>query len=116
MEQTYRYPAYSSAAAWCSIAEPEIYSTARILMPLGRLAVRVSKIAGPGDLCRVGVRCAAGKHKKNGGLSSLQMASTAGLAPAHQEVFADMSNVTKYPKVWDVKLDPGTVDTLLRQS
>ncbi len=61
-------------------------------------------------------RFAEVNHKKYGGLSSFKMASTDGLAPAYQKVFADMANVNQYAKVWDVKLDPGTVDTLLRQS
>jgi raffinose/stachyose/melibiose transport system substrate-binding protein len=34
----------------------------------------------------------------------------------YQHVFADMAAVQQYAKVWDVKLDAGTVDTLLRQS
>jgi raffinose/stachyose/melibiose transport system substrate-binding protein len=50
------------------------------------------------------------------GLSSFKMPSTDGLAPAYQKVFADMAAVEQYAKVWDVKLDAGTVDTLLRQS
>ena len=41
---------------------------------------------------------------------------TVDLTEAFQSVFADMAAVTQYAKVWDVKLDAGTVDTLLRQS
>jgi raffinose/stachyose/melibiose transport system substrate-binding protein len=55
-------------------------------------------------------------HKQYGGLSSFKMADTSDLGEAYQNVFADMAAVQQYAKVWDVKLDAGTVDTLLRQS
>jgi raffinose/stachyose/melibiose transport system substrate-binding protein len=55
-------------------------------------------------------------HKQYGGLSSFKMANTDDLTAAYKDVFADMAAVKQYAKVWDVKLDAGTVDTLLRQS
>jgi raffinose/stachyose/melibiose transport system substrate-binding protein len=55
-------------------------------------------------------------HKQYGGLSSFKMTDTSDLGEAYQNVFADMAAVQQYAKVWDVKLDAGTVDTLLRQS
>lgn len=55
-------------------------------------------------------------HQRYGGLSSFKMTDTSGLSEAYQNVFADMAAVQQYAKVWDVKLDAGTVDTLLRQS
>jgi transcriptional regulator with XRE-family HTH domain len=41
IEQTYLYLDHPSAAAWCAIAEQEVYTTARNLMPLGRVAERI---------------------------------------------------------------------------
>lgn len=55
-------------------------------------------------------------YRQYGGLSSFKMTSTEGLSPVYEKVFADMAAVEQYAKVWDVKLDAGTVDTLLRQS
>jgi raffinose/stachyose/melibiose transport system substrate-binding protein len=55
-------------------------------------------------------------HEKYGGLSSFKVAVTDDMAEAYKNVFADMAAIEQYAKVWDVKLDAGTVDTLLRQS
>ena len=46
LEQTYLYLDHSSAAAWCSIAEQEVYKIARTLMPIGRVAERIAELAG----------------------------------------------------------------------
>ena len=43
LEQTYLYLDHSSAAAWCSIAEQEVYKIARTLMPIGRVAERIGR-------------------------------------------------------------------------
>ncbi len=63
LEQTYLYLDHSSAAAWCSIAEHEIYTTARNLMPLGRVAERVAELAGPVGLDVIGLGCGDGKDE-----------------------------------------------------
>ena len=63
LEQTYLYLDYSSAAAWCSIAEHEIYTTARNLMPLGRVAERIAELAGPVGLDVIGLGCGDGKDE-----------------------------------------------------
>ena len=61
IEQTYLYLDHGSAAAWCAIAEQEVYTTARNLMPLGRVAERISELAGPLGLDVIGLGCGDGK-------------------------------------------------------
>ena len=63
LEQTYLYLDPSSAAAWCSIAEQESYTTARNLMPLGRVAERIAALAGPVGLDVIGLGCGDGKDE-----------------------------------------------------
>ena len=55
-------------------------------------------------------------HNKYGGLSSFKVAVTGDMSEAYRNVFADMAAIGQYARVWDVKLDAATVDTLLRQS
>lgn len=52
----------------------------------------------------------------NGGLSSFKLADTSDLPEIYQDILADMDSVGEYARVWDVKLDAATVDTLYRQS
>ena len=63
LEQTYLYLDPSSAAAWCAIAEQESYTTARNLMPLGRVAERIAELAGPVGLDVIGLGCGDGKDE-----------------------------------------------------
>ena len=63
VEQTYLYLDHSSAAAWCAIAEQEVYTTARNLMPLGRVAERISELVGPVGLDVIGLGCGDGKDE-----------------------------------------------------
>lgn len=63
LEQTYLYLDHSSAASWCAIAEQEIYTTARTLMPLGRVAERIAELAGPVGLDVIGLGCGDGKDE-----------------------------------------------------
>ena len=63
LEQTYLYLDHSSAAAWCSIAEQEVYKIARTLMPIGRVAERIAELAGPAGLDVIGLGCGDGKDE-----------------------------------------------------
>ena len=56
-------PHPSSAAAWCSIAEQEVYTISRILMPMDRVAERVAGLAGPVGLDVIGLGCGDGKDE-----------------------------------------------------
>jgi len=63
VEQTYLYMDHPSAAAWCAIAEQEIYTTTRNLMPLGRVAERIADSAGSVGLDVIGLGCGDGKDE-----------------------------------------------------
>ena len=63
LEQTYLYLDASSAAAWCSIAEQEVYTISRMLMPMDRVAERVAELAGPVGLDVIGLGCGDGKDE-----------------------------------------------------
>lgn len=63
IEQTYLYLDHPSAAAWCAIAEQEVYTTARNLMPLGRVAERITELAGPVGFDVIGLGCGDGKDE-----------------------------------------------------
>ena len=63
LEQTYLYLDPSSAAAWCSIAEQEVYTISRMMMPMDRVAERVAELAGPVGLDVIGLGCGDGKDE-----------------------------------------------------
>ena len=63
LEQTYLYLDHSSAAAWCSIAEQEVYTVARMRMPIDRVAERISELAGSVGLDVIGLGCGDGKDE-----------------------------------------------------
>lgn len=63
IEQTYLYMDHPSAAAWCAIAEQEIYTTTRNLMPLGRVAERITDLAGSVGLDVIGLGCGDGRDE-----------------------------------------------------
>lgn len=50
------------------------------------------------------------------GLSSIKTEINDELPPIYGQIVQDMEEVGEYTKVWDVKLDAATVDTLFRQS
>lgn len=55
-------------------------------------------------------------HNKYGGLPSLKIKVTDDTPAIYREILADMQAIGEYARVWDVKLDAATVDTLFRQS
>lgn len=55
-------------------------------------------------------------HNKYGGLPSTKIAVTDDMPEIYRNILADMEAVGDYARVWDVKLDAATVDTLFRQS
>lgn len=55
-------------------------------------------------------------HHKYGGLPSLKIAVTDDTPAVYRDILADMQAIGEYARVWDVKLDAATVDTLFRQS
>ena len=63
LEQTYLYLDPSSAAAWCSIAEQEVYTISRMMMPMDRVAERVAELAGSVGLDVIGLGCGDGKDE-----------------------------------------------------
>jgi hypothetical protein len=63
LEQTYLYLDPSSAAAWYSIAEQEVYTLARKLMPMDRVAERIAERAGGVGLDVIGLGCGDGKDE-----------------------------------------------------
>jgi hypothetical protein len=63
LEQTYLYLDPSSAAAWYSIAEQEVYTLARKLMPMDRVAERIAERAGGVGLDVIGLGCGDGKEE-----------------------------------------------------
>jgi transcriptional regulator with XRE-family HTH domain len=63
LEQTYLYLDPSSAAAWYAIAEQEVYTLARMLMPMDRVAEQISERAGAVGLDVIGLGCGDGKDE-----------------------------------------------------
>ncbi len=63
LEQTYLYLDPSSAAAWYSIAEQEVYTLARKLMPMDRIAECIAERAGGVGLDVIGLGCGDGKDE-----------------------------------------------------
>lgn len=55
-------------------------------------------------------------HNTYGGLPSLKIEVTDEMPQIYRDILADMEAVGSYARVWDVKLDAATVDTLFRQS
>ncbi|KKB12557.1 hypothetical protein VE25_06430 [Devosia geojensis] len=55
-------------------------------------------------------------HHTYGGLPSLKIEVTDEMPQIYKDILADMEAVGEYARVWDVKLDAATVDTLFRQS
>lgn len=55
-------------------------------------------------------------HNTYGGLPSLKIEVTDDMPEIYRNILADMDAVDEYARVWDVKLDAATVDTLFRQS
>lgn len=55
-------------------------------------------------------------HHEYGGLPSLKIEVTDEMPQIYRDILADMEAVGEYARVWDVKLDAATVDTLFRQS
>ncbi|KFC70624.1 Sugar ABC transporter substrate-binding protein [Devosia sp. LC5] len=55
-------------------------------------------------------------HHEYGGLPSLKIEVTDEMPQIYKDVLADMEAIGEYARVWDVKLDAATVDTLFRQS
>ena len=63
IEQTYLYLDPISAAAWCSFAEQESYTTRRMAMPLGRVAAQIYESIGGAGLDVIGLGCGDGKDE-----------------------------------------------------
>ncbi|HWU16464.1 MAG TPA: extracellular solute-binding protein [Devosia sp.] len=55
-------------------------------------------------------------HNTYGGLPSTKIEMTDDMPAIYRDILTDMAAVSDYARVWDVKLDAATVDTLFRQS
>jgi transcriptional regulator with XRE-family HTH domain len=63
LEQTYLYLDPSSAADWYAIASHELYTRARLLMPMNRVARCISEHVGTLGLDVIGLGCGDGKDE-----------------------------------------------------